>query len=243
MPIPPPEVEPSFGGTVSRILERRLLSVHTCLPARVERWDPGKGLVDAQPLVKAYRRRPDGQREAYSLSMATDVPVLFTGGGGGPGEGYRQTYPVQVGDLALLLCSEASLDKWLERGDEVDPEDDRRHHLSDGFAIVGLRPAVSPWTGISADATTWGKDGGLQIHITGANILLGGEAATDDGASAQKVLAQLNAIKTALTTFLVSNPAAAGSFIDGGVLFQAAMVAIFSGFPGGVAASNLKVKP
>ncbi len=236
MPIPPTEYEPSIAGVVGRSIERRLLAVHTCIPARVERWDASKGLVDAQPLVMAYKRGRSGGREAYVLGVAVDVPVLFTGGGGGPGEGFRQTYPVQPGDIALLLCSEASLDKWLERGDVVDPEDDRRHHLSDGIAIVGLRPAVSPWTGISADATTWGKDGGLQVHVTESDILLGGSAATDDVATAQKVGAQLDALASVFDAW-VPVPG------DGGAALKALLTTLLVTWPGATGSSAVKVKP
>lgn len=198
MPLPKPEREPTLAGALTGAIEKRLLQVHTCIPAKVERWDPVKGLVDAKPLVMAYKRGEDGERIPYPLPVVANAPALFFGAGG-----FRQTYPVEVGDFALLLFAEASLDVWLERGVDVDPEDERRHHLSDGIALLGLRPATSPWTGLESPSTTWGKDGGLQISISGVEMLLG-TAAVDALLKGTSFISAFNSWRTALNTLLTA---------------------------------------
>jgi hypothetical protein len=206
-----------MAGMVSRAIERRLLSLHTCIPARVERWDASTGLVDAQPLIMAYKRVPDGSAQAYTLGVATNVPAVFLGGGGGPGDGFRGTYPVQPGDLALLFAAEASMDKWLQRGDVVDPEDQRMHNLSDGIALVGLRPAVSPWTGVAGDAATWGKDGGLQISISAVQLLLG-LGAVDAVLKGTAFKSAFDSWRGSLNTYLAAIAAAVNTLTAGSLL-------------------------
>ena len=44
-----------------------------------------------------------------------------------------------IRDVVLLVFCSASLDKWLDRGGEVDPLSDRRHALSDAIAFTGLQ--------------------------------------------------------------------------------------------------------
>ena len=58
--------------------------------------------------------------------------MQFPGAGG-----YRITFPVAEGDTGLLLFAESSLDKWLVSGGTVDPEDDRRHDLTDAVFLPG----------------------------------------------------------------------------------------------------------
>jgi hypothetical protein len=121
--------------------------IHTALPAKVTRVDLAKGLVDVKPLIKSGWENDDGDRVVEAVPVICDVPIAFPGAGG-----MRVTFPVTVDDTGLVLFSEASLDAWLDApaGNDVDPLDDRRHHLSDGIFLPGLRPASSPWT---ADAS------------------------------------------------------------------------------------------
>jgi hypothetical protein len=199
-----------------------------CMPARVESFDPATNQIDAKPIIRDPHVDIEGAATLENLPVITGVPVVQFGAGG-----MRITFPVEVGDTVLLVVCRRSLDKWKARGGEdVDPGDTRIYHYSDAVAIPGILPFSAPWTGVDTDAMTLGKDGGIQIHITEDNILLGGAAAVDDAADAQKVSAQLTALKAAILV-------GATSFVDGGTAFHAAL----SGWPGSVAASNLKVKP
>lgn len=207
---------PTLAEVVTRLIEKRLVRVHTCMPARVERYDAEKQLVDVSPLLKEYRDPTvdDEDLVADALPVIVNVPVIFPGAGG-----FRVTFPVQVGDIVELAFQERSIDKWLEDGGLVDPEDARMHHLTDAVAHVGLHPNNQPWTGASTSHMTLGNDGGKQIHITASGIALGSESPTDAVALASKVGAALDALMGLLTGWTVL----AG---DGGLALKTAAAAL-----------------
>lgn len=171
MTLPVPQRNPSLATLLTNAISSRLLDVHTALPAKVERYDATKQLVDVKPLVKAYQLGEDDVAQASALPVICNVPMVFPGAGG-----FRLTFPVQVGDTVLLLFGESSLDVWQESsgGRDVDPMDHRRHNLSDAIAIPGLHTNAAPWTGAATDGLTLGKDGGAQVKITDVDIILKG---------------------------------------------------------------------
>lgn len=153
-------------------IDRRLEELHTALPGRVESFDAAKQTVDVTPAVQSFALAEDGTRIAYTLPVLADIPLVFPGAGG-----YRETFPVTAGDTVLLVFTEASLDVWQAQGGIVDPQDRRRHHISDVVAIPGLHPNPKPWTGVATDAATWGHDGGPQVVARSAGLELGATAA------------------------------------------------------------------
>lgn len=159
---------PDFATVLRRALDARLEDLRVSLPARVERYDAAKQLIDAKPLLKVAHRDETDARVAESLPIIRNVPVLF------PGD--LITFPVPVGSSVLLVFSDRSLDVWLDRGGEVDPLDDRMHHLSDAFAIPGLRPFSSPIADVPTDAT-----------VLRGELRLGGADADDHAAVAEKL--------------------------------------------------------
>jgi hypothetical protein len=134
----------------------------------------------------------------------------------------------------------------MERGVDVDPQDERRHHLSDGIALLGLRPATSPWTGLESPACTWGKDGGLQIHINVTQILLGGEDATEAAAIASKTDARLSHLEAAFNahvhpTAAVGPPSPPTPVL--GIIPVETALPVGPGVVGTTASSTVKIKP
>lgn len=139
--------------------------VNTCLPGRVEYYDSSTGRATVQPLVKrGFRSEEEGVREVERRPTITEVPVIFPGSGG-----VRIKFPIVVGDAVLLVFSSASLEKWLEFGAELDPEDDRKFHLTDAIAIPGLlnrSDGGPPTGGAQIEFTLAG-----QIHAGGSDSL------------------------------------------------------------------------
>jgi hypothetical protein len=176
---------PSLPEVIRRAVEAGLADAHVAIPAKVTRVDLAKGQLDVQPLVKDLRELEDGNIEAVSVPVVTNVPVVWPGAGG-----FRLTFPIAAGDIVLLVFSDRSLDVWLAKGGEVDPADPRRHALSDAVAIPGIRPFSAPWTGAASDGATLGKDGGTQVKVTNGVIEL-------DGADEPVALA--DSIETLLT--------------------------------------------
>ncbi len=201
MPVPPRS--PSFPQVLSQAIHRTLDDdVHTHIPARVERYDAAKQLVDVQPMVKKLERQEDGTLKPTSFSIIPGVPLQFPGGGG-----FRSTYPIQKGDFVTLHFAERSIDAWKSNGGEVNPGDLRTFHISDPIATPGLKPFSAPWTGASTSAATFGKDGGPQLVSRAATLELGG----DEAASLTESAVLGNKQKTDLNSMLQSGSQACTS--------------------------------
>jgi hypothetical protein len=163
---------PTLASTIRGAIDARLVDVHTAMPARVETYDAATQKVSVQPLIRRGYVDERGDRATERLPVITEVPVVFPGAGG-----FRVTFPVQPGDTVLLVFSEASLDRWLVRGGEVDPDDDRRHALTDAIAIPGLRAFGQALASAPADVMTAGRDGGPVIEFDTSEIRVGGSQA------------------------------------------------------------------
>lgn len=126
---------PSWAQIIQDALEGRLCELHTAIPAEIESYDGATGQANCQPLLK--RKFKDG--EVVDLPLCNNVPVVFP----------RTTtsyihLPIKKGDVGLLIFSERSVDRWKNFGGSQDPQDPRKHSLSDGFFIPGGYPATVP---------------------------------------------------------------------------------------------------
>jgi len=125
---------PTLGSAIGRAMEARLAELNVAIPARVESIDVDRYEISAQPLIKEAQIDESGERVAERQQIIHGIPVVMPGSGG-----TRIKFPITVGDTVLLLFASRSLDRWLVRGGEVDPEDDRRHSRNDAVAIPGLQ--------------------------------------------------------------------------------------------------------
>ena len=116
----------------------------------------GSKTIDVQPVINAQL---DG--ESQKLPVFREVPPIFLGGGSA-----YTSYPIAVGDYALLIFTERCFDRWYSGEDEVLPSEFRMHDYSDGLALVGLRRASNAVT-IPAETTTIGNRGifGAYSHL------------------------------------------------------------------------------
>lgn len=223
----PYERRPTIEQVITKALDRRMAEVRVALPARVERYDNSKQVVDARPLIKDQVEQQDGTLAAESWPVIPSVPVVFPGGGG-----FRLTFPIRVGDTVLLVFSDLSLDNWLTRGGEVDPQDNRTHHLADAIAIPILNPFNAPWTGADPANATIGKDGGLQITLKANEIDLGGVDAFV--ARADQVLSAISSLVTIFNAHVHPGVTAGGA--------STAPSATPMTAPGNVGSTSVKVK-
>lgn len=161
----------SIADLVQLALRAELAGIWTGMPARVVRYSADKQRADVQPLIKVGYLDEAEERQVQSLPVVCAVPVVFPGAGR-----YRITFPISAGPdgtVGWLMFSSVSLDKWLVNGGEVDPEDDRRQHLSDAAFLPGLRDFGHPLKSAPTDRATFGDDEGLQIHIDGSKVMIG----------------------------------------------------------------------
>jgi len=130
-------IGPTLEEVLDQVVTSRLQSVYTSLPGRVLAFNPFSSTCTVQPFPAIYQ---DG--EAVDLPVLHGVPVGFPSGGGA-----SITYPLESGDVVLLVFASAPLGRYREDGAEGDPSDVRRFDLSDAWALPlagGSAPSVTP---------------------------------------------------------------------------------------------------
>jgi Phage protein Gp138 N-terminal domain len=105
--------------------------IHTSFPGIIVSYDFTTQKATIQPALN--KKYTDGV--VRSMPILNNVPVIFPRSGGA-----ALTFPISPGDTVLVICSERSLDNWLNTGGQVTPVDPRKFDLSDGIAIPGLFP-------------------------------------------------------------------------------------------------------
>lgn len=121
---------PDLITVIMDAIRYQLGEVNTAIPARILKYDPTKQEAEVQPLIK--RLYKDGS--IIDRAPITGVPVVFPAAGGG-----IITFPVKTGDTVLLIFSQRSIDRWVRSdGGPVDPQDNRKHDISDAIALPGL---------------------------------------------------------------------------------------------------------
>ena len=196
---------PTFSEVIVKAIESHLAGeLHVSMPGRIERYSSATQRADIQPLLRRVVIGEDGSRIAYRRAVVPNVPIMFLGGGG-----FRTTYPVAVGDTALLIFVDVSIDRWKTTGNEVDPGDDRAHSVTDAVALVGLR--ARPWTSAPGNVATTGMDGGPVVEYSATEIRVGGAGAQPTILAPAYRAAEnlvLDAIATAIAAIPGGGPAA-----------------------------------
>jgi hypothetical protein len=189
-----PLQSPSFSDVIDSAISSRLGGVHTAMPGRVESFNKTTQRASVQPMGQQVYYDEFEARQTERYPVVLDVPVMFNGSGGN-----RSTFPVRAGDLVLLVFTSCSLDRVLSQGAEVDPQDDRRHCLSDAVAI----PGFYAFNALPTEA----PDDAYVIHAED-EVRLGGPNA-DEAVVVQSALDDfMDALDTAITALGV-NPVAA----------------------------------
>ncbi len=244
--IPEAPRSPTLAEVVQLALESRLRSVHVALPGRIEKYDATQQKADVKPMVSDLSPTRDGEEVEESLPIIPNVPVVFPRGGG-----YFVTMPLAPGDFVLLVFNERSIDTWASGdGAEKNPDDFRTHNLTDAVAIPGFYPFSQSVGEASIDTNmVMGKDSGSTIHIKDdGEIHLGSENPSEFIALAQKVLDELNSVKTDLDGFKtaydshIHNTTATVSTGSPGVIAPTASSAPTPHTPASVASSKVKAE-
>jgi len=130
-----------FSDVVKKIIESYMLKIHTCIPGKIESYNPTIKQASVKPLIKLKVNN-----EVLGYPVIDNVPVIFQGT-----KDAVITFPIAAGDGCLILFSEQDMENFLSStGNEVEPGDNRRYSVNDAICIPGLFPFASP-----------GKTGGL----------------------------------------------------------------------------------
>lgn len=129
------EATDTLAELLLQAIRSDLLDVHTCLPAKIQKYDESTQKADIIPLLKKKYKFDD---EPVDLPVITNVPVQWPSANAGAAFIHL---PLKADDFGMIIFSERSIDTWLSgEGDSVSPEDPRHHHLSDAIFIPGVLP-------------------------------------------------------------------------------------------------------
>lgn len=94
-----------------------------------------------------HKRRDDNEvrkQVLHDYPMLKAVPFIVLGGGGG-----SLTFPISVGDNCLLLFCDYEIDRWWDTGESLPATFERKHDISDAFALIGVHSMVDLLQGYS----------------------------------------------------------------------------------------------
>lgn len=202
------ERNPSLAEILGALQKSWVRDISVALPAAVTSYDATTQLVTVQPQLNETYEAEDGSEVSAPRGLIYNVPVVFAGGGG-----FATTHPIAVGDTCLLVCTDRSLDLWIERGGTLDPVDLRRHDISDAVALFGLRNRQNKLTEVDTSRAVFGKQGGKRLAISDTELhhgvahnetatekmILGSTYRTREASANNALVTALNQLNTNLT--------------------------------------------
>ena len=151
---------PSFFENVMSVVDGKIQAINTAIPGAIVKL-PSPGKAEVQPLIKL--KFADGTIIKPPVISNVIVIQPRTAAGG-------FTVPVAVGDPALLVFSQWSIDRWASEGGLVEAGDARHHSMSDAFAIIG---AYSFGESPSLEDGTVMSNGNTKVKIDGEKVAIG----------------------------------------------------------------------
>lgn len=139
-----PRASPTTADMLNRVKYDASREINCHLICKIESIDAAKNTITCSSAFK--RRMSDDTELEYPLFV--DVPLFILTGGGA-----HFLIPPKVGDWCLLCFNDRDIDNWWYAGEVRTPASPRAHSLSDGIALVGVRPQSNPLN-IVLDAVT-----------------------------------------------------------------------------------------
>jgi hypothetical protein len=134
----------------------------------------------------AFKAIFEGEERSYPLLV--DCPVIVLGGSDA-----SLQIPVNQGDHCLVLFNDVNIDDWFEGFTDRIPESNRKHDLSDGIALVGIRNLQNSIQNFDNNTVKLiNGDAGIQI-TTKINL---GNATSDIKTILENLIDQVKAIVT-----------------------------------------------
>lgn len=157
--------------------------------------------IDVQILHKRKQLK-NNKLELRDYSLLRGVPFIVLGGGNS-----SLTFPISVGDNCLLLFCDYEIDRWWDTGESLPANFERRHDISDAFAIVGVHSMVDLLQGYSQYVKLKYSDSsyvevGESVDINNEQTNVSGKlAVTGDITGSAKATAELHSTHGATGTF------------------------------------------
>lgn len=155
------ENTPTLIQTLQAVIDASLCELHTALPCEIVSYDYAKNLAVVQPVLKRKYKNED---EAVELPTISNVPVSFQRMGPA-----HLRLPIKPGQTGQLVFNERSIDGWLVSGGKIDPQDPRKHSLSDAVFYPGLNPTNKSMASSAAEDSVELKLNGAYLEILNNN--------------------------------------------------------------------------
>lgn len=130
-----PKAAPNTADMLNRVKYDVSREINCHLICKIESIDAAKNTITCS---SAFKRRMSDERE-LDYPLFVDVPLFVLSGGGA-----HLFIPPKVGDWCILMFNDRDIDDWWYSGELRAPASPRAHSLSDGMAIVGIRPQSNP---------------------------------------------------------------------------------------------------
>ena len=148
------ELHDNGGNILNRFRDNIFLNINCCSIGRIESVNFEEQTVEVSIVYK--RVQQDGTILDYPLLL--DVPFTIIQGGGS-----YLGMPIAAGDYCVVLFCDRNFSTWWDSGAEKEPENQRKHSLSDGIAIVGINPK-SALLGYDGSNVKWNFAHDLEIN-------------------------------------------------------------------------------
>ena len=166
-----------------KMLDAHGVDIRVAAPGTIHSFDAVKGTAVVQLTIRE-KQNINGVMQDVPVPLLPDVPVVMPRAGG-----YLLTLPIAVGDEVLVIFSDNCIDGWWQSGGVQNQMDNRRHDLSDCFAIPGPWSQARKISGYSTSSAQLRDEAGdtyidlqsgqITIHadtlnFTGSNINING---------------------------------------------------------------------
>lgn len=115
-----------FVQQLADSMNETVRNMHTCLPGRIDSYDPETGRAQVTPVMKM--KTPRGDRIQYP--QISGVPVVMA-----QTQGAVLAHPIKKGDSCLIVIAEQALDLWMYG---KDTDTDLAFDLTNAVCIPGL---------------------------------------------------------------------------------------------------------
>ena len=201
-----PNTSKSMSEVLSHWFEVFSDSLNSIKVGKITSVDLSKQTVDVQILHKRINENNLTRRELRDYPLLVGVPFIVLGGGGS-----HLTFPVSVGDNCLLMFCDFEIDRWWDSGEAQPSNFERRHDISDAFAIVGVHSLVDLIKGYSQYVELKYSDSskitiGESIDLTNEQTNVSGKLdVTDDITGQAKATAELHDTRLANGSFATAD--------------------------------------
>lgn len=105
-----------------------LIDTMVAMPGIIQLFDP---LTQTVKVDLAIMRIINGENQKYTVLI--DIPIMLPSV-----QGFHLTMPIKKGDECLVVFADRCIDNWFIEGGVQPQLKHRIHHISDGFAIIGV---------------------------------------------------------------------------------------------------------